>query len=121
MLDGVTDGLNVHDEVMKGDFAADIVQVAGYVNIAATQNFLINDSLEQSFSWHDDGNYSGTAGIWNRGRVNGVEYSSLLEMYVSELNVSVREPVEVPEPSGLILFGVGMLGLLVKRRKKSMI
>lgn len=111
------DKFYVGQSTIKGDFLGDIVQVFAGLYINGNTNFLTNDSLVQSFSWERDEQYLGVASIWDRGRVNGVEYSSYLEMYISKLTVIARTPVVVPEPSGIFLFGVGVLGLLVNRRK----
>jgi hypothetical protein len=110
-----TDYFRVFEEVIDGDRKKDYVQTSGLLNILDTTNVIKHNRLEQSFSWVGDNSNDDKALFVMTGRSNDKQYTSVLEMYLTELTVATRE-VSVPAPSPFPLLLIGLAALVLRRR-----
>ncbi|MES2822813.1 MAG: PEP-CTERM sorting domain-containing protein [Pseudomonadota bacterium] len=114
-INAETDYFGVHKEGLAGDILGDYVHTSGSVNIFDTADIIKHNELEQNFSWVSDDSYDDTASFIMTGRSNGQQYTTLLEMYLTELTVATRE-VSVPAPSPFPLLLIGLAVLVFRRR-----
>lgn len=119
--DGNVDSFSVYDYVATGDVSADFTITSGSLEIVSRTNIFNTDSLLQNFIWKGDGTRSSTSLLTEQSRRDGVNYFSRFGMYISEVDVSVRKQASVPEPSTIMLLGIGLLGLIINYRKRQKI
>jgi hypothetical protein len=119
--DGNEDSFIISDTVATGDVRADFRITSTSLKIVSRRNLFNTDSLLQNFIWKGDGTRSSTAHIEELSRRDGVTYFSRFGMYISEVDVSVRKQASVPEPSTIMLLGIGLLGLIINYRKRQKI
>lgn len=69
--------------------------------------------IVQEFSWTDNGdpNYFGQATFGIGGVLENEKTSASVSMTLSSFSVGIKKTAEVPEPSALLLFAIGLLGL----------
>lgn len=74
--------------------------------------------LEQEFDWnnHDEWPFAGTGYFSFFSQVNGQLAFANASMNLSDIHAKVRNQTVVPEPSSLILFGLGLLVLLARTK-----
>ena len=85
---------------------------------------LSGNSLIQDFTWRDDGkvyenwdDIPGIASYHNTATFDGEDIEAGLIARLSEVTVKPRNQANVPEPSSILLFSMGLIALIVRRRK----
>jgi hypothetical protein len=106
----------------NGDFTSD--QSAGISFLDSIIPSLSGNSLIQDFTWHDEGavyedwdDIPALALYFNANTLPGNLINAGLAARLSEITVSPRTQVSVPEPSALILIVIGVAALITRRRK----
>lgn len=76
-------------------------------------------SLQQEFSWVNIGDRERVSlGLFNvKGSLNGEMFDASASLKLSSLSTSIRNSTSVPEPSSVILFGLGLLAFVLRLSK----
>ncbi len=74
--------------------------------------------LVQEFDWnnHDEWPFAGSGYFNFTSSINGQLAFANASINISEVHAQIRNQVVVPEPSTLILMGIGLLGLIWRRK-----
>ncbi|MES2822818.1 MAG: hypothetical protein V4732_04390 [Pseudomonadota bacterium] len=110
-----TNYFRIHDEVLQGDYQGDFVLTSGSLSIRDTADVITHNGLEQNFSWVGDDSYDDRASLIMFGSNKGEFFTSLLEVYLTDLTVATRA-VSVPAPSPFPLLLIGLAALIFRRR-----
>lgn len=79
--------------------------------------FLDGLSLVQEFNWYDvDPHSEALASMWINTVTGDERRGSYAQIDISEFHIRVKNPVNVPEPSSLILLGAGAFALMMRRK-----
>lgn len=108
------------DIIGDGDYSADYTAILFSIQIASQELPLLSGlSLVQHFDWYDvdDPNSDALADIFIGSSRDGKQTASSAEIDVREFHIGIKKPVQVPEPSPLVLLSIAIAGLVIKARR----
>ncbi len=78
------------DSITSGNISTNYREIFGEISVGGKTNFLSTDSLLQSFIWENTGTYAASASLRDWTLRDGAFNGTYFEMYISKINVSVR-------------------------------